>query len=85
MGLVLEVVPGPELMKRALALANAIAANAPIALGLAKSAMNRAPDVDLQTGLLYELEAVAQCFATEDQKGSMKAFAEKQKWEMKGR
>ena len=85
MGLVLEVVPGPELMKRALALANAIAQNAPVALGLAKSAMNRAPDVDLQTGLLYELEAVAQCFATEDQKGSMAAFANKGKWEMKGK
>jgi enoyl-CoA hydratase/3-hydroxyacyl-CoA dehydrogenase len=85
MGLVLDVVPGPELMRRAMALANAIALNAPIALGLAKSAMNRAPDVDLQTGLLYELEAVAQCFATEDQKGSMKAFSEKRTWEMKGR
>jgi len=85
MGLVLEVVPGPQLMQRAMQLANAIAQNAPIAVGLAKSAMNRAPDVDLKTGLLYELEAVAQCFATEDQKGSMKAFAEKTKWEMKGR
>lgn len=85
MGLVLEVVPGPQLMTRAMQLANAIAVNAPIALGLAKSAMNRAPDVDLKTGLLYELEAVAQCFATEDQKGSMKAFSEKAKWEMKGK
>lgn len=85
MGLVLEVVPAAELMKRAMVLANAIAVNAPVALGLAKSAMGRAPDVDLQTGLLYELEAVAQCFATEDQKGSMKAFTEKAKWEMKGR
>lgn len=85
MGLVLDVVPGPELMKRAMQLANAIAQNAPVALGLAKSAMNRAPDVDLQTGLLYELEAVAQCFATEDQKGAMAAFASKGKWEMKGK
>ncbi|HUR67667.1 MAG TPA: 3-hydroxyacyl-CoA dehydrogenase NAD-binding domain-containing protein [Candidatus Thermoplasmatota archaeon] len=84
-GLVLEVVPAADLMKRAREIANAIAVNAPIALGLAKSAMNRAPDVDLATGLLYELEAVAQCFATEDQKGSMAAFANKTKWEMKGK
>ena len=85
MGLVLDVVPAPELMRRALALAHAIARNAPIALGLAKSAMNRAPDVDLQTGLLYELEAVAQCFATEDQKRSMDAFVNKTKYEMQGK
>ena len=84
-GLVLEVVPAAGLMARARELANAIAQNAPIALGLAKSAMDRAPDVDLQTGLLYELEAVAQCFATEDQKGAMHAFATKGKWEMKGK
>jgi enoyl-CoA hydratase len=85
MGLVLDVVPAAELMPRALALARAIALNAPIAIGLAKAAMNRAPDVDLATGLAYELEAVAQCFATEDQKGAMKAFMEKQKYEMRGR
>ena len=85
MGLALEVVPAAELMTRARQLANAIALNAPVALGLAKSAMDRAPDVDLRTGLLYELEAVAQCFATEDQKGAMKAFAEKGKWDMKGK
>lgn len=85
MGLVLEVVPGAQLMQRAMQMANAIAQNAPVALGLAKSAMNRAPDVDLQTGLLYELEAVAQCFATEDQKGSMAAFANKTKYVMQGK
>ena len=85
MGLVLDVVPAPELMKRAMQLADAISKNAPIALGLAKSAMNRAPDVDLQTGLLYELEAVAQCFATEDQKKSMEAFVTKGKYEMQGK
>ena len=85
MGLVLEVVPAAELMKRALALAQAIAANAPIAIGLAKAAMNRGADVDLATGLAYELEAVAQCFATEDQKRAMDAFVKKEKYEFQGR
>lgn len=85
MGLVLEVVPQADLMKRALGLANLIANNAPIALGLAKAAMDRGADVDLSTGLAYELEAVAQCFATEDQKGAMLAFMNKGKYEMKGR
>ena len=85
MGLVLDVVPAPELMKRAMTLANAIAKNAPVALGLAKHAMNRGQDVALDTGLAYELEAVAQCFATEDQKGAMRAFIEKKTWEMRGK
>jgi enoyl-CoA hydratase/3-hydroxyacyl-CoA dehydrogenase len=85
MGLVLDVVPQAELMKRAMALANSIAVNAPVAIGLAKAAMNRGADVDLATGMAYELEAVAQCFATEDQKGAMAAFVEKRKYEMQGR
>jgi enoyl-CoA hydratase len=85
MGLVLDVVPAAQLRERALALANAIAQNAPIALGLAKAAMGRGADVDLATGLAYELEAVAQCFATEDQKRAMEAFVAKTKYEMQGR
>ncbi len=85
LGLVLDVVPAADLMKRAMALANAIAKNAPIAVGLAKASVNRGLDVDLNTGLAYELEAVSQCFATEDQKGSMDAFVKKTTWEMKGK
>jgi enoyl-CoA hydratase/3-hydroxyacyl-CoA dehydrogenase len=85
LGLVLDVVPAAELMKRAMALANAIAKNAPVAVGLAKASVNRGLDVDLNTGLAYELEAVSQCFATEDQKGSMDAFVKKTTWEMRGK
>ncbi|MFA5861825.1 MAG: enoyl-CoA hydratase-related protein [Candidatus Thermoplasmatota archaeon] len=85
LGLVLDVVPQAELMKRALAMANAIAHNAPIALGLSKAAMNRGADVDLATGLAYELETVAQCFATTDQKKAMEAFVKKEKYEFQGR
>ena len=85
MGLVLEVVPQAQLMARATALAQAIAKNAPVALGLAKASVNRGLDVDLNTGLAYELEAVSQCFATEDQKGAMHAFANKGTWEMTGK
>jgi enoyl-CoA hydratase/3-hydroxyacyl-CoA dehydrogenase len=85
MGLALEVVPAADLMTRTMQLANAIAENAPVAIGLAKAAMNRGADVDLATGLAYELEAVAQCFATEDQKGAMEAFGRKEKYEFQGR
>ena len=84
-GIVLEVVPHAQLMKRTMEMAHAIAKNAPIALGLAKHAVNRGLDVDLNTGLAYELEAVAQCFATEDQKRSMEAFTTKGRYEMQGK
>ena len=84
-GLVLEVLPAAELMPRAMKLASDIAKNAPIALGLAKAAVNRGLDVDLNTGLAYELEAVAQCFATEDQKKAMEAFTKKTTYEFVGR
>ena len=85
MGLVLEVVPAAELMPRALALARQIAQNAPVALGLAKASVDAARGTDLDTGLRYELEAVAQCFATEDQKRSMEAFVKKAKYDFTGR
>lgn len=84
-GLVLEVVPAAELMPRTMKLAGDIAKNAPIALGLAKAAVNRGLDVDLNTGLAYELEAVAQCFATEDQKKAMEAFVKKTTYDFVGR
>ncbi len=85
MGLVLEVVPAIDLMDRARELATAIAENAPIAIELAKASVNRGVDVDLETGLAYELEAVAQTFATEDQKEGMRAFMERRKAKWQGR
>ena len=85
LGLVLEVLPAAELMPRAMSLASQIAQHAPIALGLAKASVNAVRGTDLDTGLRYELEAVAQCFATQDQKGSMEAFVSKKKYEMQGK
>jgi enoyl-CoA hydratase len=56
-----------------------------VALALAKSAINRGLDMDLQDGLSYEIECFAGCFATHDQKEGMRAFSEKRKPEYRDR
>jgi enoyl-CoA hydratase len=76
-GLVNNVVEPEALMETAMAMANKIAANAPIAVQLCKAAINRGLQADIDTGLMYEAEAFGACFSTEDQKEGMTAFVEK--------
>jgi enoyl-CoA hydratase len=78
-GLVDRVVPPEQLMEEAKKVALTIAAKPRVALALAKSAINRGLDMDLQNGLSYEIECFAECFATQDQKEGMRAFFEKRK------
>jgi enoyl-CoA hydratase len=78
-GMVNKVVPLADLMKEAKALAQMLLDKSSAILKLAKSAINNGANVDLNTGLNIEIEAFAQCFATEDQKECMKAFIEKRK------
>ena len=66
-------------MEEAKKMASSIASKPRIALALAKEAINRGLDMDLQDGLSYEIECFAQCFATQDQKEGMRAFSEKRK------
>jgi len=80
-GLVSKVVPLESLMEEAMALAQKLAAKAPIALKYAKTAINRGLYCDLDTALSYEAEVFSQCFATEDAKEAMQAFIEKRKVE----
>jgi enoyl-CoA hydratase len=84
-GLVDAVVPPEKLMERANEVATLIASKAPVAIGLAKEAINRGLDLDLADGLAYEAELFAQCFATDDQREGMGAFLAKRKPEFKGR
>lgn len=76
-GLVNSVVEPEALMETTMAMANKIAANAPIAVQLCKTAINRGLQADIDTGLMYEAEAFGACFSTEDQKEGMTAFVEK--------
>ena len=68
-----------ELMNKAMELANAIAANAQIAVRQSKAAIRRGMQTDVVTGAAYETEAFGLCFSTEDQKDAMKAFVNKEK------
>lgn len=78
-GLVNEVVEPDKLMEEAKKLANDIADQAPIAVRMCKSAINRGLQTDIDTGTAYESEVFGECFSTEDQKEAMTAFIEKRK------
>lgn len=76
-GLVDKVVPPEALMDEALALANVIAANAPVAVRNSKAAIRRFTGASLRGDLEKEAELFGACFATHDQKMAMEAFVTK--------
>ena len=84
-GLVNRVVPVEVYLDEALALAQAIAARAPLAVRLAKEAVNNAFETYLADGLRDERRAFYFLFATEDQKEGMEAFVAKRPAAWKGR
>jgi enoyl-CoA hydratase len=83
-GLVNRVAPVEEYLNVAVKLAEEIAARAPVAIRLAKDAVNMALETPLAAGLAYERNCFYALFATEDQKEGMAAFLEKRKPEWKG-
>lgn len=82
-GLVNHVYPAEALMGEALAMARLIAAKAPIAVRLAKEAVQRGQDLDLDNACALESQLFGLCFSTADQKEGMKAFVEKRKAKFK--
>ncbi len=76
-GLVNRVVPVERYLSEAIRLAAEIAERAPVAVRLAKEAVNRAFETPLGEGLLAERQFFAMLFATADQKEGMAAFIEK--------
>lgn len=84
-GLVNYVYPLDEYLEKALTMANEIAARAPIAIQLAKQAVNRAFETHLAEGVNDERQAFYLLFSTVDQKEGMQAFIEKRSAEWKGR
>jgi enoyl-CoA hydratase/carnithine racemase len=83
-GIVNGVKPGAELLPTCMAVAIRIAANAPLAVRRAKQAIQRSPDLDLATGLAYELEAYYRLVGTQDRAEGVRAFVEKRAAVFKG-
>jgi enoyl-CoA hydratase len=77
LGLVDTLADNP--LEAALALAQELAAKPPVALKLAKECIDRAGDVDVNTGIAFEATSWARLFATSDQKEGMRAFIGKRK------
>lgn len=84
-GLVNRVAPADGYLEAALELARNVAARAPHAVKLAKSAVNRALDSALADGLEFERNAFYLLFGTEDQKEGIRAFLEKRPPDFRGR
>jgi enoyl-CoA hydratase len=78
-GLVNEVVPLPELMGAARAMASRVLALGPLAVRLAKSALNASAQMPLGAGLLLESIAQAITFESKDKAEGTGAFLEKRK------
>jgi len=78
-GLVNRVVPAGQLLAEARALAEKLAARAPVALRMIKEAMNDGYDLDLPKGLALEAKAWAVAFSTADKREGVAAFLEKRK------
>ena len=85
MGLVNRVVPADGVLREALGLGAAIAAQPPVAVLAAKEAVKLAHELPLSAGLRHERRAFFALFATEDQSEGMAAFAQKRRPEWKGR
>src|SRR5712692_5195078 len=85
LGLVNHVVPKGEHLTEAIKLAKTVAAQAPVAVRLAKDAVNAAFETTLEEGLDIERKNFFLLFATEDMREGMRAFIEKRKAEFKGR
>jgi enoyl-CoA hydratase len=84
-GLVSEVVPGAELAGAARRLAERILSRGPLAVRLAKLAVNASARVDLESGLLIETLAQAICFQSDDKQEGTTAFLEKRPPSFTGR
>ena len=78
-GLVSEVVPGADLMTAARAMAGRVIALGPLAIRLAKKALNASANMPLQSGLVFESMIQAVAFESKDKLEGASAFLEKRK------
>lgn len=85
LGIVEECVPPEKLMDTVQALAAEIAAKSPVAIRLAKHAMNTIETMSLRDGYRFEQNMTAELSKYEDSKEAMRAFVEKRPPVFQGR
>lgn len=83
-GLVAKVVPAQTLLQETFELAKTITERAPVAVRLAKEAVNKSFEMTLKDGMDFERRNFYLTFSSLDQKEGMKAFMEKRNPEYKG-
>jgi enoyl-CoA hydratase len=83
-GLVNKVVSAEELDTVAREIAEKIASKSPVAIKLAKAAINGGLRTNLETGLAYEKELYSLALSTQDKLEGITAFLEKRKPNFKG-
>ncbi|MGB4872840.1 MAG: enoyl-CoA hydratase-related protein [Candidatus Promineifilaceae bacterium] len=84
-GLVNRVYPAETYLNDAITLAQQIAGRAPVAVRLAKEAINAVYETSLQAGLAHERRLFYMLFSTADQKEGMDAFVNKRPAEWTGK
>jgi enoyl-CoA hydratase len=84
LGMINQVVAPDELMSTTEKMATELCKKAPVAMSLAKAAVNKSFETTMRVGFDYEVECFASCFATQDQKEGMAAFLEKRAPRIKG-
>jgi enoyl-CoA hydratase/carnithine racemase len=84
-GLVNRVVPPAELMARATELAEQIAANAPLAVGMAKLLVDQGDGLDKRTQMALERWAQSQLLGTDDVQEAVQAFVQKRPAKFQGK
>jgi len=84
-GLVNRIVPVEGYLDAAVAFAEEVALRAPLAVRMAKDAVNAAFETTLSEGLNAEKRNFYSLFATDDQKEGMQAFMEKRQPDWKGK
>ena len=85
LGLVSRVVPKEAYLEEAKKVANEIAGKSPVAVRMAKMAVNKAFEMGLRDAIDFERELFYLLFASEDAKEGMNAFMEKRKPVFKGK
>lgn len=83
-GLVAKVVPAETLLQETFEIAKLIAHRAPVAVKLAKEAVNMAYEASLKDGMEFERRNFYLTFSSKDQKEGMKAFMEKREPKYEG-